>query len=141
MMTQALSGYELRVLREFTDATLDPLPRGSALNVSIEVLKSRDLLTPDCTITPAGLAAIQAAEDERAKRLAAFKRAADRARVVLQPGDRITFTSCPGTKRWGIFEGWERDWIRTRTLDDVSASTITKVNGRLISFRDPADLQ
>lgn len=137
----AICGYELRVLREFTDPTLDPLPRGSAMTTAIEVLKSRDLLTRDCTITPAGLAAVKAAEEERENRLAAFKRAADRARAVLQPGDRITFTSCPGTKRWGIFEGWERDWIRTRTLDDVSASTISKVNGRPVSFRDPADLQ
>lgn len=140
-MSDTLCGYELRVLREFTDATLDPLPRGSAMNVAIEVLKSRDLLTRDGAITEAGRAAIKAAEDERTKRLAALKRAADRARAVLQPGDRITFTSCPGTKRWGIFEGWERDWIRTRTLDDVSASTISKVNGRAISFHDPADLQ
>lgn len=135
-MTETLSGYELRVLREFTDDALDPLPRGSAMNVAVEVLKSRDLLTRDCTITLAGLMAVQAVEEDRAKRLASFKRAADRARAVLRPGDRITFTSCPGTKRWGIFEGWERDWIRTRTRDDVSASTITKVNGRLVSFAD-----
>lgn len=67
-MSQSLCGYELRVLREFDDPTLDPLPRGSALNTAIEVLKSRDLLTRDGKITPAGLAAIEAIRAENQAR-------------------------------------------------------------------------
>ncbi|TPW33214.1 hypothetical protein FJU08_01215 [Martelella alba] len=63
-------------------------------------------------------------------------RATDRARHYLRAGDHITFTSCPGTKRWGIFTGFDGECICTKTRDDVSARSITKVNGIAVDFTD-----
>lgn len=72
------------------------------------------------------------------EKIAELKRAAARARMHLKPGDTITFTSCPGTKRWAIFTGFvhQRDWICTKTRDDVHAISITKVNGIPTDFSD-----
>lgn len=84
----------------------------------------------------------------RDERIAEIARATERARAVLKPGDRITFTSCPGTKRWGIFEGFDSgrltsqaSWIRTRTRNDISPITISKVNGKPASFRDQDQIE
>lgn len=76
------------------------------------------------------------------EQIAEHKRASARARKVLGLGDRITFTSCPGTKRWGEFQGWEvgRDWIHTKTRDDVHAINISKVAGRPVDFSDAGGL-
>jgi len=68
-----------------------------------------------------------------------LRRAVARARSLLQPGDRITFTSCPGTKRWAIFTGfvgYQGLCIASRTRDDISALSITKVNGIPTDFSD-----
>lgn len=69
--------------------------------------------------------------DERKAQLLA---AEERARKVLMPGDRITFTHCPGTKRHGIFTGWDGRWICIKTRDDIHASNISKVNGKPVDF-------
>ncbi|MET3601015.1 hypothetical protein [Martelella mangrovi] len=63
-------------------------------------------------------------------------RAADRARQYLREGDRITYTACPGTKRWGVFVGFDGNWIVTKSRSDVSARGITRVNGRRVDFTD-----
>lgn len=63
-------------------------------------------------------------------------RATDRARQYLREGDRITFTSCPGTKRWGVFVGFSGECVVTKTLDDISARNISKVNGLRVDFTD-----
>lgn len=68
--------------------------------------------------------------------IAHCRRATERAKLVLKPGDRITFTRCPGTKRWGIFVGWDGAWIETKTLCDVAAYNISKINGVPVTFRD-----
>lgn len=60
--------------------------------------------------------------------------AEERARKVLRSGDRIVFTSCPGTKRHGVFQGWDGRWICIRTRNDVHAANISKVNGRPVDF-------
>lgn len=64
-------------------------------------------------------------------------RAIDRARLALDLGDRIAFTSCPGTARTATFDGWDGNWIRSKTRDDISARSIFKVNGQPVSFADP----
>lgn len=68
--------------------------------------------------------------------IAAGKRATERARFILKPGDRLTVTHCPGTKRWIVFDGWDGDWICSRTRNDYHASHVSKVNGVPTSFRD-----
>lgn len=64
-------------------------------------------------------------------------RAIDRARNALQTGDRIAFTSCPGTPRTATFAGWDGNWICSKTRFDISARCIFKVNGKPVSFGDP----
>lgn len=71
------------------------------------------------------------------ERLAEMGRATERAKAVLRPGDRLVVTSCPGTKRWVRFIGWDGSWIVTATRDDFSAINISKVNGVPTSFADP----
>ncbi|MGV0912400.1 hypothetical protein [Martelella sp. FOR1707] len=63
-------------------------------------------------------------------------RATDRARQYLREGDRITFSSCPGTKRWGVFVGFSGECVVTKTRDDISARSISKVNGLRVDFTD-----
>lgn len=76
-------------------------------------------------------------EEERLALRAHYKRAADRARAVLKYGDRITVTSCPGSKRWAIFDHWDGQWVCSKTRDDFSAFNISKINGVPVNFRDP----
>ena len=80
----------------------------------------------------------------REQRKMEIARATARARFVLKPGDRITFTSCPGTKRWGVFQGFDvgkySSWIRIATRDDVCAINISKVNGKTVDFSDAGGL-
>lgn len=82
--------------------------------------------------------------DIKEQRKLEIGRATARARLVLKPGDRITFTSCPGTKRWGVFQGFDvgrhSSWIRIATRDDVCAINISKVNGKAVDFSDAGGL-
>lgn len=71
---------------------------------------------------------------KRAERI----RSIDRAREALKPGDKIAFTSCPGTPRTATFEGWDGNWICSKTRSDIAASSIFKLNGKPVSFGDPA---
>lgn len=64
-------------------------------------------------------------------------RAIDRARIALKPGDKITFTSCPGTARTATFQGWEGNWICSKSRSDIAAPSILKLNGQSVSFADP----
>lgn len=77
---------------------------------------------------------------------AAFQRAADRARQVLEPGDRLLMCSaCGGRGQTVTFVGWvdyrgQPDPLGTmfasKTLDDLSPWNIAKRNGVPVSFRD-----
>lgn len=69
------------------------------------------------------------------------RRATERAKAVLRPGDILTVASCPGTKRWIRFAAWDGNWICSATRNDFHAMTVTKRNGVPISFRDAADRQ
>lgn len=66
-------------------------------------------------------------------------RATERARAVLQPGDRLSVTLCGGGRGTVTMIGWDRTytgWIYSKTRDDIHASHILKVNGVPTSFRD-----
>lgn len=74
---------------------------------------------------------------------AASKRATERARAVLKPGDKIRAVGCGGTVATYRFIGFDTkmdgtpsDWIRSRTRDDIHASHIIRLNGVPTSFRD-----
>lgn len=77
---------------------------------------------------------------------AAFARAAERAKKVLIPGDRVTLGSkCTGgcqTVTFAYFSnhlgvpGNNGTTFSSRSLDDLSPWNITKVNGKPVTFRD-----
>ena len=68
------------------------------------------------------------------------RRATERAKAVLKPGDFITVARCPRQTKVRVkFLGWNGDRIRAATWDDYHASTITKVNGVPTSFLDRAE--
>lgn len=73
------------------------------------------------------------------EQIAHAKRATERARDALKPGDVIQFTRCGGTKARAIFKGWDRDWICSATCNDIHALHIFKLNGEPVSFADPTD--
>jgi hypothetical protein len=62
------------------------------------------------------------------------RQATDAAKKALKVGDRITFASCPGTKRWAVVTGWDGMWICSATRNDIAAVNVSKVNGRPVSF-------
>ncbi len=68
----------------------------------------------------------------------AAKRATDRARGILKPGDQLYFTRCGGLRSRAIMTGWDGDWICSKNLSDIHAHHILRVNGKPVSFRDPA---
>lgn len=61
------------------------------------------------------------------------------AKATLKPGDILTVTHCPGTKRWIRFVRWDRDWICSVTRDDYSACSVSKVNGVAVDFTEGWD--
>lgn len=64
-----------------------------------------------------------------------FLLAAQNARTVLNRGDRIRVTKCPGTKRWATFERWNGHWIVSRSgIDDYAPGCIDMVNGLPVDF-------
>lgn len=65
------------------------------------------------------------------------KRATDRARPALKPGDRIARRLCGGATGTFTFTHWEGDWICGRTISDCAAINIFRVNGAPTTFDDP----
>ncbi len=62
-------------------------------------------------------------------------KATNAARKVLKKGDRITVTKCPGTKRWIIFDHWDRDEIISSTGGrEYAATNISRLNGEPVDF-------
>jgi len=72
------------------------------------------------------------------KRQSELRRAEERARAVLKPGDIICVTVCMGLKRRYVFDGWDGRWLVSRSgINDIHAFNVYKLNGKPISFRDP----
>ena len=72
------------------------------------------------------------------EQIAHSKRATERARAVIKPGDRISRNMCGGIKQHFIFDHWEGDWMcgKTSAVSDCHAKHVYRVNGKLVSFRD-----
>ena len=74
-------------------------------------------------------------DEERAASRARFLAAADAARAVLKPGDRIRASRGCGPKATYTFAGWDGPWIVSRSgINDIAASSIVAVNGRPVIF-------
>jgi hypothetical protein len=82
-------------------------------------------------------------EQRRAKHKAAaeaelrarFKRAAEAAKLVLKPGDRLRVNRSGGTHVTITFHGWNGNWIRGKTdIEEVSPCGVDLVNGRPVDF-------
>lgn len=75
---------------------------------------------------------------------AAARRATERARQVLAPGDRLYIEGCGDYRATVTFAGFceGMDWIKSKGgKDDIHAHHILRVNGRPVNFKDapPAD--
>lgn len=60
--------------------------------------------------------------------------ATERAKKVLKPGDRLCVSRCGGSQPTVTFVEWDGLWIRSRTLDDIAASNILRLNGKPVDF-------
>jgi len=77
------------------------------------------------------------------EQIAENKRATERARAVLRPGDRLLVKCCGGSKSTVTMLGWQEppleDWIYSKCSDEIHAMHIVKVNGVRMTFGDPSD--
>ena len=72
------------------------------------------------------------------ERIAESKRATERARVALKPGDRLQVEyGCSNRLINVTMTGWDGVWICCRSYNDIHANWVRKVNGVPTSFRDP----
>lgn len=74
------------------------------------------------------------------ERIAASRRATERARAALKPGDRLRIVQCAGVQKTVTMTGWDASfpsWITSATRNDIHAMHIIKVNGVATSFADP----
>lgn len=73
--------------------------------------------------------------DENRRR---FRQAAENAKKVLKPGDRIRVAKCPGGKRVITFAGWSGPWIVSKSgIDDYAPYCVDRVNGKPVDFSVP----
>lgn len=75
------------------------------------------------------------------ERRAELYRATDRAKAALIPGDRLFVSRCGGIRTTVTFTGWDDLWICSKTLDDIAASSVIKVNGVPTSFMDQESVE
>lgn len=73
--------------------------------------------------------------DERRQQI---HEATERARAVLKPGDRRRITRCGGIVSTVTFVGFAdppyHRWICSKTLEDIAAVNIIKLNGKPVDF-------
>jgi len=61
--------------------------------------------------------------------------AAENAKRLLKPGDRLRVTKCPGTKRTITFAEFSGQWIVSRSgADDYHPLNVDRVNGLPVDF-------
>lgn len=73
--------------------------------------------------------------DARELRLRAWREASEAAKLVLKPGDRIRASHGCRSMATFTFAGWDGHWIVSKSgINDISASSITHVNGQPQSF-------
>ena len=71
------------------------------------------------------------------EQIAASKRATERARAVIKPGDRVSRTMCCSIKGTFKFTHWEGQWLCGKTVWDCHAINVYAINGEPVSFADP----
>lgn len=69
--------------------------------------------------------------------IAAARRATDRARAVVKPGDMVSRTMCCDVKGTFKFTHWDGAWLCGATVSDCHAIHIYRLNGEPVSFADP----
>lgn len=79
-------------------------------------------------------------DDEKEARRGEFKRATERAKECLKPGDRVSRTMCGGSKGTFTFTRWEGTSACGKTIDDCPASAIYAVNGKHVCFLDTPEV-
>lgn len=75
-------------------------------------------------------------EEEKQAHREHARRATERARATLKPGDVLSYTMCAGARGRAVFTCWDGSWACSKTKSDIHALHIFKVNGQLVSFAD-----
>ena len=58
------------------------------------------------------------------------------AKRTLKPGDRIRAVRCMGIKRTYTFDGWDGNWIVSKSgVDDIAPEHIDLLNGAPVDFK------
>lgn len=65
---------------------------------------------------------------------AQFLRAVENAKATLVPGDVLMVKRCGGLKVRYVFKGWDGFWAMSIMRNDIAATGIYKVNGKLVDF-------
>ena len=73
-----------------------------------------------------------------ASQIAEAARATIRAKEILKPGDKLRVANCADSYSNVVMLGWDRDWITSKTRNDIHAMHVVKVNGKLMTFKDDA---
>lgn len=67
--------------------------------------------------------------------------AAQNAKQILKPGDRLRVTKCPGTKRWITFACWSGQWIVSKSgIDDYHPLNVDRLNDAPVNFLSGAEV-
>lgn len=74
-------------------------------------------------------------EEQKAENRRLGLLAEENAKKVLQPGDRLRVSKCPGTKRWITFSHWDGHWIVSKSgINDYSPRHVDRVNDQAVDF-------
>ena len=74
-------------------------------------------------------------EEERAEKIEQYRKATERAKKVLKPGDKIRCSRCGGIRATYRFSRWDGSSIVSASgISDLTAMGIDRLNGLPISF-------
>lgn len=74
-------------------------------------------------------------EEEKQRNRHLFLSAAEKAKKVLKPGDKIRVKRCHSRKSTITFVGWDGHWIVSKSgVSDYSACGIDRLNGQSVDF-------
>lgn len=73
----------------------------------------------------------------RSERIALVRRATERAKATVKPGDWVQRRLCGGATGRFRFTHWDGFWMCGATVTDCAATNVFKLNGQPISFADP----
>ena len=78
-------------------------------------------------------------QDVTDEQRAHYRRSVERAKAVLQQGDRVRVRTCGDGHATYTFEAWDGGngfFVSKSGIDELHPNNLTRLNGQPISFRD-----